>query len=1013
MKLKIAVLSLLSLVFCTQETKRSGFTKAKQITSRDELITGPKAKGEIGDYLLANDKIRVLIQNKGFSRDAGFFGGSILDVDLIREKNQGYDNFAEIFPSFFLGIPKPEEITIIHSGSQNELSNEHDKNRATILISGSITDFLNSSSIMNSLVFNFSNLEFENEISISPSENFVTITTRLYNIGSTSIDIPLTSSYNGFELPAPLGDVLLFGEGNHLFAPGTTGFDTEFSIQEAYLREEIILPAIPGVVTDYIATSGNYVSYGLALKPNDNNYAAKFVDYYPDAHNGSLLIPFSSGGLTAVFSVQPPKRLEAGEYFEYTRYLMVGDGDAGSIATIYHHILNKETGSIRGSVTDTQNHNPVSHANVIIIDDNNDEIITHYITNDNGSFSGTLLPGKYRAVVHTDDRNPETTDSFIIKKNEESIVSFSMKPSATLSGNILDIDGNLMPGKVILVGTHDGDISKGKHSRDYLYNLHIFERFRPTDLIENDPDRPETLKYIEIARPSVDGTFSYDVKPGKYHLVVSHGIEYDIYEKDIELSAGKTIEFTASLKRAVDTTGYISGDFHVHAENSSDSSLSLADRVSTFVAEGVEYIAMTDHNFLTDIQPAIEKLGVEKWVKSMVGVEATTTEMGHFNGFPLKYENDSTNHGMFFWQTLSPDEIFERLRNGGKYSPDETIVQLNHPREYGMGYFTQFGFDSKTGTSSRGIFPWELLSLDFDAMEILNGKRYEQVHHFRVPENFEGKLPDFPLPKTGEILRDPDTKEVAFPGTLNDWFNMLNQGLQVIAVGNSDSHHLDKQEVGNPRTFFYTKNDSPNKVTDLDVVKALQSKRVFLSTGPIAEIFVKDNDQLQPMGSTVSLTRNSTITIKIRVQSASWVEPEFVNIFMNGENKKVFYISKKDEEFFFDVQSDSDFWVVAEVLGSKSLFPVVPPDEIPIILWDSVTRSLGGRLVKKLDKYKDLRPKKDITVIPYALTNPIWVIVDGDGKFSPLNPQPLKKSQKSSSQMSGLSIDETFYRFEN
>ena len=106
MRLMIAALFLLSLVFCMQQTKHSGFTKAKQITSRDELIAGPKAKGEIGDFLLANDKIRVLIQNKGFSRDAGFFGGSILDVDLVREKNIGHDNFALLFPSFFLGIPK-------------------------------------------------------------------------------------------------------------------------------------------------------------------------------------------------------------------------------------------------------------------------------------------------------------------------------------------------------------------------------------------------------------------------------------------------------------------------------------------------------------------------------------------------------------------------------------------------------------------------------------------------------------------------------------------------------------------------------------------------------------------------------------------------------------------------------------------------------------------------------------------------------------------------------------------
>ena len=49
----------------------------KRVTQRGELIGGPRALGEVGDWLFENDKVRIIIQDEGFSRGFGVFGGKI------------------------------------------------------------------------------------------------------------------------------------------------------------------------------------------------------------------------------------------------------------------------------------------------------------------------------------------------------------------------------------------------------------------------------------------------------------------------------------------------------------------------------------------------------------------------------------------------------------------------------------------------------------------------------------------------------------------------------------------------------------------------------------------------------------------------------------------------------------------------------------------------------------------------------------------------------------------------
>ena len=111
------------LLGCTATEDRSPRALARVATHRDHLIGGPRALGEPGDFLLENDRIRILIQAPGDSRGFGVYGGSILDAVQVgpdapgdQMRGPGNDAFGELFPAFFLQAMAVDEVVILDDG---------------------------------------------------------------------------------------------------------------------------------------------------------------------------------------------------------------------------------------------------------------------------------------------------------------------------------------------------------------------------------------------------------------------------------------------------------------------------------------------------------------------------------------------------------------------------------------------------------------------------------------------------------------------------------------------------------------------------------------------------------------------------------------------------------------------------------------------------------------------------------------------------------------------------------
>lgn len=1085
---------------------------AKRITAPDELIGGPGALGTLGDWLIGNEHIKVIIQDQGWSRGFGIFGGGIIDADLVRpsalgtaDGGTGRDNFGEYFPTLFLqafDVEDREErdangkrvtvpgIEVISDGS--------DGGAAIVRTRARGGDFFTMVKSVIDAVVPQQGLRFETDYVLRPGTRHVEIIGRLKNTGSGAVDLSgegIAQFFDGIDaIPIPLGDVALFGSGNTVFAPGAVsraampgrpkpaGFDLRYAVQAAY-GVPIGLPAYPGLVVDFLASAGPGVSYGIAVGDSENNYVWKNrAEYEKNAEvqvtKHSMVVPFLVSSFTGAFYELPPARLapagQEGDTYEYRKYFVVGSGDVGSIRDELYRIRGTATGTFEGLIVDELTGEPEREAWVHVLDERQ-RPFSQLQTDANGRFRGRLEPGRYHYRITAPGRRPTPGEPaeiagtlFEVGAGAAVYRYIRVPPPGELVVSVRDATGRPMPAKVTVVSAYDARFD-GQDPADFLFDMSVGEERRPTDLSWLEPAGARERRFIEHVELTPDGVARMLLRPtscgggtcetpfaGPYDVYVSRGPEYDLFvERGVDLRPGEMVELEATLHRVVDTSSYVSADLHVHSINSVDSFMHLTDRVSSAAAEGLEIAVATDHNYVTDYQPTINALGLQDWMTSVVGVELSTLEMGHFNGFPVRYDVGAPSHfpmvrvcherkknkvngTAFDWVLCSPQQIFDGLRLLGAYGPRSTIVQVNHPRDSVLGYFNQYYVNPYTGrpeaptpdnyaavdfisprNQETDQYAIEKFSFAFDALEVFNGKRLEMLHAFRVPNDAPPEAVALvqdhrcsgghPQNGAGKVLLRKGG-HIAYPGAIDDWLHMLNEGYTMTATGNSDSHGLDG-EIGYPRNYIYVPPASdgvardavPSAISPLDLVEGIKSRRVMATNGPFVELRVSARDggaeRSWPMGSTASFSadhRGRAVTVEVDVRAAPWVSVDRLVLYANGKvlttlqlvddvpagQRTTARVHQLKNDFVFD----RDTVLVVEVYGDDSLFPIVThgeeaPTTIASALGSLVT-SMGLEGVFA-DNDGVTSPAYVLETKPFALTNPVWLDLDADGEFDP------------------------------
>jgi hypothetical protein len=1084
--LLLLCLGVVTLVACSESDPQA---QARRAATRTDLIGGPSALGELGDFVLENDKIRVVVQDKGFSRGFGVYGGGLIDADLNRPQapgdsggGRGKDQFGELFPMFFVQALEPDNVEVLADGK--------DGKTARIRVSGTGGEFLTLVTVLNHLIVNSyelpslaeiiqkgaaalsdeARLRFEIDYELDPGAQYVRIHTRLINPGEEAVQLPspdlgvVGALVDGLDrLRVPVGAITLFGAGNKVFAPGY-GYGLRYQIEDASGAEGLGFPALPGVlVPGLISTSSNGISYGFFALPDPeittfamgqtaededgNTYNLYQHAYDRPVGRDTMVVPFIASSFTGVFYGQVDAEIAPGGSWQQTTYFIVGDGDAAAILDVVHDLRGDTVGKVSGRVLDQLTASPVDKASVVVFDADGRPANQFFAVN-GGYFTGTLPPGRYTAKVVDHPVTSEAVE-FEVKAGAETRLQLGVPPTGTVSVLVVDTSGRALPAKATAVGTHDQPTEAGADPREFLFDLPAGEHWRVTDLVPDDPDDPETRKYIEEVAFTEDGVATLHLPAGRpYDIWVSRGQEYTVHRETVTVAPGKVKTLNAKLERVVDTTGFISGDFHIHAAPSLDSSVPLDERVITGISEGVELLVSTDHNAVTDYAPYIERAGYEAWATSLIGLELTTLESGHFNGFPLRRDAGAITHGAFEWSQRTPEAIWADLRALGEYGPDKTIVQVNHARDSILGYFDQYGFDGLTGELLPPPPPTDLFgkilapagpaffeeimcednpdetcqissfSYGFDAMELLNGGVASQLHHARVPESMEpykdaralagypaeGELTDAQQEIVDDLqdvlddLQDAEPGavlcedgEVAYPGVLDDWWNLLNTGHRFTGLANSDSH--SQESIGYPRSYLNVGKDDPMKLDGLEVVEAIQAHAVVMSWGPFLNVTADG----APVGAEIA-TSDGNVDVKVTIRSAPWIQVDRWRMVVNGRIgpwKTVEMGADGEFEATEVLELDRDSWFLVEVTGDKSLFPVVLPyDEPSAQLADvlgGLADSLGfgaepfGKLARSPEDFRipRLSPPLIEARKPMAITNPIWIRADGDDDWTP------------------------------
>ncbi len=842
----------------------SAFARAKVITHAAELIEGSQSRGRLGDVLLANDRIQVVIQQPGRSMfGIGTYGGTIIDADRQRPAAEERDSFEELLPAINIeNTANYTAVQVLNDGTNGE--------PAVVRATGpdDLLDFINASSVVAMAGFTFPAaaddrdlpVEVQTDYTLAPGASAVRIDTTVTNRGAAPLDLFLGDYMNGS------GQVELFQPVQGFGEPLVTLRCPPASYQ----------PCARGTcdACNFVAYSGEDGAAGVS---------------YGYVHGVDGSSSFSVSGVTAVLlgnevlavlvgAAEPNFHLAtagaAGDALTVTRHFVVGDGSVAAITDVRNALAGATVGTLAGRVTSAGQ--PLAAADVAILGPPvaggpTANVVDHVRTDTDGRYRLTLAPGAYTVRANKDGRVFGTPDpaSVTITADATTTQDFTLPAAGRLRVTVTDEQGAPVPAKVQLIGFDP--------SPDPLNSQSIFGIINNVNGVFGDQSQdglPFGIAHVFFADRTGDIGMQ-EVEPGTYHLAVSRGSRYSLFSQRVTVTEGSLTTVQARIARVIDTPEFITTDFHVHAIDSPDSEVTRVERVATQLAEGIDFFTPSEHDIRVDFAPTVAAMGVGHLIATAPSAEITTFDYGHFNSWPVTVDATQVNGGTVDWGRtgVAPGADFPALGSFGltpaeifavaKADPKGNLVQINHIDSF----FNATGLDIDTaeaGTgppqshiaaSARRLNPAVSNYFDagFDALEVWNGS----VRIF-LGEN------------------------------IGDWFNLLNQGIRRTAVANSDTHER-RTNGGSVRTYLASTVTAPGELAAIaeDLAANVVAGRAVGTNGPFVSIgaFAPSTGERATLtvGATTTLaTTDGAVDVTVTVKSPRWAEFDRVELYVNN-----------------------------------------------------------------------------------------------------------------------------------
>jgi hypothetical protein len=188
--------------------------------------------------------------------------------------------------------------------------------------------------------------------------------------------------------------------------------------------------------------------------------------------------------------------------------------------------------------------------------------------------------------------------------------------------------------------------------------------------------------------------------------------------------------------------------------------------------------------------------------------------------------------------------------------------------------------------------------------------------------------------------------------------------------------------------------DQPGAFSSRDIVEAVRAHHTIATNGPLVEMYVEGAAGRAMIGDDVNVS-GGAVKVAVVVRAPSWAPAQTITLWANSaivETRTIPAGQAANFETEFTLALTRDTWVVAEVTGSKNMFPLVVPVEVPGLDANVLITALSSGLdLSSLPLTSSLRPPDLHPVLPFAITNPIWINVDGGAWTPPKSPVPNRK----------------------
>ncbi|HYE30582.1 MAG TPA: CehA/McbA family metallohydrolase [Methylomirabilota bacterium] len=413
--------------------------------------------------------------------------------------------------------------------------------------------------------------------------------------------------------------------------------------------------------------------------------------------------------------------------------------------------------------------------------------------------AGTFLQGTNHLRISSKDK----PDQILIRRVDLLTVTREQRYSGGVVRIIVREDGEALPCRITVTTTND----------------------------VLTPFEVEAARHLAVRTGVVytaTGEVTLRLPEGPHRIYASRGPEYSVANNHLHIRANESHALNLTLRREVDTSGWIAADTHIHTfTHSRHGDASVQERAITLAGEGIEFAVATDHNTHVDLAPHVRELGLDPWLTTVVGNEVTTGR-GHFNIFPVEPNARVVDFRIQDWKAL-----FQSIRA----TPGVQVAVMNHPTDIHLGFrpFARTNFNPVTGLSASGE-PYPM-----DAIELINSAALQS-----------------------------DQTEV-----FRHWFALLNSGQRTVGVGASDSHEVSRFIVGQGRTYIASSAGRMGEVPVEDTCSNLLSGRAIASLG----LFLK----VTAGGTNVvgSLLRSGR-SVRVEASGPSWAPAHHVALFANG-----------------------------------------------------------------------------------------------------------------------------------